>query len=221
MLLRRGIGRSGGKGARVREVVSRFRDPARHASWLLLAVGILLLGYAAYVVLDARLYEARALKRLAHDRQMALHTGARMQTASVGVRVPHPVEGTAIGEIRIGRLGLSAVVVQGDSEAILRRAAGHLARTALPGDEGNVVLAGHRDTLFRPLKEILAGDRITLRTAEREFAYVVESTSIVNPTDVGVIEPTGGHTLTLITCFPFYYVGAAPKRFIVVATETQ
>jgi sortase A len=131
------------------------------------------------------------------------------------------VEGAGIAEMRIGRLGLSVVVVQGESEAILQRAVGHLARTALPGDEGNVVLAGHRDTFFRPLKDILEGDRITLQTPERAFEYVVEWTSIVKPTDVGVIEPSGGHTLTLITCFPFYYVGPAPNRFVVVAREIE
>ncbi|HET9830292.1 MAG TPA: class D sortase [Vicinamibacterales bacterium] len=188
--------------------MSGIRETARLASWLLLGVGILLLAYAAYVVIDARVYEARALKRLAQER-------------SAQVAVPEPVEGAGIGEIRIGRLDVSAVVVQGESEVILRRAVGHLARTALPGDEGNVVLAGHRDTFFRPLKDILQGDRITLQTSQRAFEYVVESTSIVKPTDVGVIEPSGGHTLTLITCFPFYYVGPAPNRFIVVARETE
>jgi len=190
--------------------VSGIRETARRASWLLLGVGILLLVYAAYVVIEARIYQAHALKRLAHDRELALDT-----------RVIQPAEGAGIGEIRIGRLGLSVVVVQGESEAILRRAVGHLARTALPGDEGNVVLAGHRDTFFRPLKDILEGDRITLQTSQRAFEYVVESTSIVKPTDVGVIEPSGGHTLTLITCFPFHYIGPAPKRFIVVARETE
>ena len=193
---------------------------ARFTSWFLLAFGVLLLGYAAYVVIDARIYEARALKRLAHGRQMPNDISVRMQTASVRIGVPPPVEGAEIGELDIGRLGLSAVVVQGESEAILQRAVGHLARTALPGNEGNVVLAGHRDTFFRPLKDIREGDRITLKTREREFEYVVESTSIVKPTDVGVIEPSGGQRLTLITCFPFYYVGPAPNRFIVVARET-
>ena len=201
--------------------MSRTRGTARYTSWLLLAVGILLLGYAAYVVVDARIYEAHVLKRLAHDRQVALNADARTPTPFVRMAAPPPVEGAGIAEMRIGRLGLSVVVVQGESEAILRRAVGHLARTALPGEEGNVVLAGHRDTFFRPLKDILEGDRITLQTPERDFEYVVESTSIAKPTDVGVIEPSGGHTLTLITCFPFYYVGPAPNRFIVVARETE
>ena len=184
---------------------------ARYASRLLLAVGVLTLGYAAYVVVDARVYQAREFRRFAHDRQEEL-------VASVAMPPP---DGAAIATIRIPRLRLSVVVAQGESEEILQRAVGHLARTALPGVEGNVVLAGHRDTFFRLLKDIREGDRITVATSQRDFEYVVESISVVRPTDVAVIDPTGGRTLTLITCFPFYYVGSAPRRFIVSAREVN
>jgi sortase A len=201
--------------------VSLIRDTTRRASRIVFAAGVLLLAYAAYVLVDERLYQARELNRLDHERQVVLDAAAEIPAPSLRVAVPPPTDGTSIGEIRIRRLGVSVVVVQGESEAILERAVGHLARTALPGNEGNVVLAGHRDTFFRPLKDIREGDRITLRTAEHDFEYVVESTSIVNPTDVGVIEPSGGHTLTLITCFPFYYVGPAPNRFVVLAREAE
>jgi sortase A len=129
------------------------------------------------------------------------------------------VDGGAIGEIRIPRLGLTAIVVQGDSAAVLRRAVGHLADTALPGEPGNVVLAGHRDTFFRPLRGVRAGDAITLRTRDGDFEYRVESTAVVPPSDVRALQPTGGRTLTFITCFPFSYVGSAPDRFIVRARE--
>jgi sortase A len=188
--------------------VSRIRTIARRASSLLLAVGVLILAYAAYVVVDEKLYQARALKRLERGKQLTEMAGP-------------PADGTPIGQIQIHRLGVSVVVVQGESEAILRRAVGHLARTALPGQEGNVVLAGHRDTFFRPLKGIVAGDHITMSTPDHDFEYVVESTSIVEPTDVRVIEPSGGHTLTLISCFPFYFVGPAPNRFIVFARQAE
>jgi sortase A len=201
--------------------VSLIRDTTRRASRIVFAAGVLLLAYAAYVLVDERLYQARELNRLDHERQVVLDAAAGIPAPSLRVAVPPPTDGTSIGEIRIRRLGVSVVVVQGESEAILERAVGHLARTALPGNEGNVVLAGHRDTFFRPLKDIREGDRITLRTAEHDFEYVVESTSIVKPTDVGVIEPSGGHTLTLITCFPFYYVGPAPNRFVVLAREAE
>src|SRR5580765_2154090 len=163
--------------------MSRIQRAARYASWFLLAVGVFIFGYVAYVVIDERLYQARERQHFEHDRQAVLDAAARIPAAPAPVALPPPADGTSIGEIRIDRLGVSVVVVQGESEAILERAVGHLARTALPGLEGNVVLAGHRDTFFRPLKDILEGDRITLQTPERAFEYVVEWTSIVKPTD--------------------------------------
>ena len=191
----------------------------RYASRILLVAGVLTLGYAAWVANDARMYQARELARMAHDRHAAPDVAAR--TAAVPALEVIPADGESIGEIRIPRLRVAVVVVQGESAAILQRAVGHLVRTALPGVEGNVVLAGHRDTFFRPLKDIRGGDRITVATSRRDFEYVVESTSVVEPTDVAVIRPTGGRTLTLITCFPFYYVGPAPHRFIVFAREAE
>jgi len=185
------------------------RRMAHHGSRALLAAGLLALAYAAYVVIDAHAYQT-----IEHRRFEAV-------VAPHALSEPAAVDGSPIGELRIPRLGLTAVVVQGDSDAILRRAVGHLADTALPGEAGNVVLAGHRDTFFRPLKHIRAGDAVTVRTARGDVRYVVESTRVVAPTDLRVLEPTGGHTLTLITCFPFRYLGAAPERFIVLARELE
>jgi sortase A len=188
--------------------MSRTHQSARRVARVLLAAGLLALGYASYVVADARVYQATEQRRF--DRARA---GAIVAPALVG--------GGSIGEIRIPRLGLAAIVVQGDSPAILQRAVGHLVDTALPGELGNVVLAGHRDTFFRPLRGVRAGDRITLRTRNRDFEYLVESTAVVKPSDIGVLQPTGGRTLTLITCFPFSYLGSAPDRFIVRAREAE
>jgi sortase A len=89
----------------------------------------------------------------------------------------------------------------------------------LPGELGNVVLSGHRDTFFRPLRNIQLGDEIKIKTLDGEFEYQVKSTKVVLPRDVQVLQPSGENTLTLVTCFPFYYVGAAPKRFIVHAHQ--
>lgn len=180
---------------------------ARRAAHVLLAAGLLALGYAAYVVADAQVFQATAQWRFERTRDTA-------------AAAPALVDGTSIGEIQIPRLGLTAMVVQGDSVASLRRAVGHLADTALPGESGNVVLAGHRDTFFRPLKRVRAGDAITLKTRDGDFEYLVESTAVVPPTDVQVLEPRDGRTLTLITCYPFSYLGSAPDRFIVRARET-
>jgi sortase A len=181
---------------------------ARRAAHVFLAAGVLALGYAAYVVADAKAYQAIEQQRFEQ---------ARYDAAAA----PALIDGSSIGEIQIPRIGLTAIVVQGDSAATLRRAVGHLADTALPGESGNVVLAGHRDTFFRPLKGVQAGDVISLRTRAGDFEYRVESTAVVPPTDVRVLQPTAGRTLTLITCFPFSYLGSAPDRFIVRAREME
>jgi sortase A len=128
-------------------------------------------------------------------------------------------EGDVIGEMEIPRLELKVIVVQGESPKVLRRAVGHLPETVLPGESGNVALAGHRDSFFRPLRSIQLGDAITIKTPDAEFEYQVESTEVVSPSDVQVLQPSRENTLTLVTCFPFYYVGSAPKRFIVRARQ--
>ena len=199
-----------------------MRRAARRAAAVLFAAGVLALGYAAYVVIDTKAYRASEQRRLERLRNDAAAAAARALTESASRVVPRePAEGESIGEISISRLGLVAIVAQGDTPATLRRAVGHLSNTALPGADGNVVLAGHRDTFFRPLKDVRVGDAITLKTPRGDFEYLVEANSVVRPTDVQVLEPTGGQTLTLITCFPFYYVGAAPKRFIVRARADE
>ena len=186
---------------------------ARYASRVLLALGVFALGYVAYVVIDEQIYQARELKRFEQQR-----AGADAAALAPPAPVPPlPVEGAPIGEIQIARLGVSVMVVQGESEPILQRAVGHLARTALPGSEGNVVLAGHRDTFFRKLSDINPDDEIVLTTPDGTFHYFVERTNIVEPQDVWVLNPTNDPTLTLVTCYPFVYVGSAPHRFIVRA----
>jgi sortase A len=177
------------------------------AYYFFLAVGVLGLGYVTYVVVDAQAFEAIAEFRL-----------PRMQPAPG----PHSVavaEGEVIGEMIIPRLDLKTIVVQGDSNKILRRSVGHLPKSPLPGEPGNVALAGHRDGFFRPLKDIQPGDAVTIQTPGVEYNYQVESTEIVLPTDVEVLQSTNESTLTLVTCYPFYYVGPAPKRFIVRARQ--
>ena len=126
-----------------------------------------------------------------------------------------------IGELLVPRLELKAIVVQGYSDSILQRSVGHISGTALPGELGNVALAGHRDTFFRTLRNIKKGDAITFKTDDGDFAYEVESTEIVAANDVNVLQASNGRTLTLITCFPFAYVGPAPKRFVVHARELE
>jgi sortase A len=123
----------------------------------------------------------------------------------------------AIGVLKIPRLGLTVPVLEGTDEFTLNRGVGHVAGTALPGERGNVAIAGHRDGFFRVLKDVTAGDRIRLVTLWQTVDYTVQETRIVEPEDVRVLEPTGTPVLTLLTCYPFYYVGSAPKRFVVRA----
>ncbi len=98
---------------------------------------------------------------------------------------------------------------------------GHLKGSAAPGERGNLVLAGHRDTFFRELRRIREGDEVTIQSPGGEFRYKVDSTAIVQPDETEVLKPGPGTTLTLITCFPFRYIGNSPERFIVRATKTM
>jgi sortase A len=178
---------------------------SRLGSYFFMAVGLLALGYAAYVVVDAHAFQA--------------YEQSKFEDVSIKEPPAPLVEGGVIGEIQVPRLQLKAIVVQGDSHTILRRAVGHIPETALPGTPGNVVLAGHRDTFFRPLRNIRLGDAITFKTSDGAFQYLVESTEVVPASAVEVLNATAGRTLTLITCYPFDYIGPAPNRYVVHARE--
>jgi len=186
------------------------RRALRAAYYVFLTAGIVALGYAGYMVMDRYRYESIETPKF---------EAVTASPASGAVELVPIAEGGVIGEIEMPRLGLKAIVVQGDSEKLLRRSVGHIPETALPGEAGNIALAGHRDGLFRPLRNAQPGDTINLKTRDREFHYEVEWTAVVPPTAVRVIQPTSEPSLTLVTCFPFYYVGAAPKRFIVRARK--
>lgn len=168
---------------------------------LLLGVGIGCLGTYAYETLDARRFQAEQVAAF-----------ARASTTAP----PLLRTGVLVGMLDVPRLELSTPVIQGDDDGTLKRAVGHLPDTPLPWENGNSAIAGHRDGLFRPLKDVKVGDEIRFRTPHEEIRYRVTRTSIVLPDDVSVLAP-GRSALTLITCYPFYYVGTAPKRFIVHA----
>jgi sortase A len=125
--------------------------------------------------------------------------------------------GEPIGTLEIVRVGLSGVVVEGDDDAVLDRAIGHLPDTPLPWQTGNSALAAHRDALFRPLKDVRFGDVLRLRTPYGDYEYQVREILIVKPEDLWVLDATRRSTLTLISCYPFAYIGHAPERFIVRA----
>jgi sortase A len=174
---------------------------------ILFTLGIAALGYVGYVSANSKAYQE--VEKEKFSQAVVIHQQGVLQ------------EGDVIGEIQVPRLGLDAMVVQGASTSNLQRAVSHLAKSALPGEWGNVVLAAHRDTFFRPLKDIRAGDAIRFRTVEGSFEYRVKSIEIVGPRDTRVLEPSPGRGLTLITCYPFSYIGRAPGRFIVRAREVE
>lgn len=191
---------------------------------ILLAGAISLLGYSGFVLVDAWRFQSSERSQLDHlrvSRQLTglQGTGGGIPALSLAARTtPRPaVTGDLVGLIEIPRLGVSAIVVEGTTPTTLRRAVGHIVGTTLPGRVGNVGISGHRDTFFRPLRNIQRDDVITLTTPLGAYRYHVVSTKIVSPNDVGVLALTSTETLTLVTCYPFYFVGAAPGRFIVRA----
>jgi len=197
-----------------------LRRLLRWTQRVLFAGGVLLLAYCAFVLVDARIFqqgERRQLERLLTVRQET-NGGVRQTVPSAAAANPPPaLDGGLIGRIEIPRLGLSAIVMEGIGAKTLRRAVGHIPGTALPGQPGNVGISGHRDTFFRPLRNIRQNDIITLTTLLGEFRYRVVSTKIVRPDNVAVLDPGNNEVLTLVTCYPFYFVGPAPTRFIVRA----
>jgi sortase A len=122
-----------------------------------------------------------------------------------------------IARLEAPSVALSATVLEGSDDGTLARAAGHIEDTAFPGQPGNIGIAGHRDTVFRPLRHLRTGDPITLSTSDRVFHYRVAATKIVDPQDVSVLNPTDRPAVTLVTCYPFEFIGHAPRRFIVRA----
>ena len=175
----------------------------------LFACGALLLSYCGFVMVDAWVFQQRE----SHDLERWLENRPKAQ-------LPGPPAVRArglIGRLEIPRLGLSAILIEGDDSKTLRRAVGHIPGTPLPGHSGNTALTGHRDTFFRPLRNIRENDIIVVTTLEGEYRYRVVSTRVVSPDNVAVLKAGVGEILTLVTCYPFYFVGAAPDRFIVRA----
>jgi sortase A len=132
--------------------------------------------------------------------------------------VPAPAPGTWVARLDVPAVKLATTVLEGTDDGTLRRGSGHIEDTPFPGQTGNVGIAGHRDTVFRPLRHVHVGDDLNLTTADRLYRYRINKTLIVGPDDVYVLDPTDHPTLTLVTCYPFEFIGHAPRRFIVQAT---
>jgi LPXTG-site transpeptidase (sortase) family protein len=204
--------------------------PLRWLERLFLIAGAGALIWCAVIVSDGLLAQRNAERALeiamaVDELTDSMPEPAKEPSQHVPIEEPwrHPpaAVGAAMAGLSIPRVQLSAIVLHGSDARTLRRGPGHLEQSALPGDAGNIVIAGHRDSFFRPLRHIRLADDIFLETRDGHFHYRVTSLSVVGPREVSVIAPTSEETLTLITCYPFWVLGRAPDRFIVRAARVD
>jgi sortase A len=207
------------------------KSPARYLEIALLAVGLTLLTVFAAARIHGSLASRMALWKFAavsaqsapgrmkgEDVDFSLWSKARIEAYEQSLATAFE---TPIAVLSIPRLELDAPVFEGTDERVLNRGVGRIVETAKPGEGGNIGIAGHRDGFFRCLKEIQIGDRIELATKSQATSYEVDAVEIVTPEDVSVLAPRKRPALTLVTCYPFYFVGSAPKRFIVHASVIE
>ena len=186
----------------------------------LLALGLALAGYCAAVLVEARFHQSVPVS----DRLVVTQTAVPVLPGEGGSDArahapvaPAPAAGTLLARLEAPSVRMTTNVLEGSDDGTLSRGAGHIEDTPFPGQPGNIGIAGHRDTVFRPLRNIKVGDPLAIVTTDREYRYRVSKTLIVGPDDVYVLDPTTHPTVTLVTCFPFDFIGHAPKRFIVQA----
>jgi sortase A len=185
--------------------------------WLGVATLVYVGGTAAYAGLYQR-YQSWKFERVsAITRDFERRAAAPKVIYAPIVEVVDLREGDLVGKLEVPRIGISVMVLQGIENDTLIAGAGHVPGTPLPGADGNVAIAAHRDTFFRKLERIASGDSIQFATVSRTYEYVVDSIEIVDPEVTRVMESRGRPELTLITCYPFYFIGSAPKRFVVHA----
>ena len=185
----------------------------------LLAVGVALGAWCAAVLVEARFHQAMPVSEQLTVTQTAVPVlpgeggGDRPRAAAPAA----PAVGALIARLDAPSVHMSTSVLEGSDDGTLSRGAGHIEDTPFPGQPGNIGIAGHRDTVFRPLRHVKVGDPLQITTADRTYQYRISKTLIVGPDDVYVLDPTARPTVTLVTCYPFDFIGHAPKRFIVQA----
>ena len=192
----------------------------RRGESLLLWVGVLLVSVAGLSMLRYSLFQQWAGGQRSDSGKRSLATAIPQWGAKyllLPTAAGHAGSVQISGRLEIRRLGLSVLIVDGNEEEGLSVAAVHLAGTSPVGGSGNTVIAAHRDTAFWPLRNVRVGDRLRISAAKQVFQYTASSLQIVEPSDVAVLENVDRPMLTLVTCYPFRYVGNAPKRFVVQA----
>ena len=190
--------------------------------WLeraLRTAGCCALGYYVFASIDASLTQrqlARSFEKSRTDVDVTAQATLDNSTADVH-KAPAQPGSRIVGRLEIPKLGVSLVILETAGSKTLRIGLGHVPGTSLPGQPGNVVIAGHRDTFFRPLRNIEIGDEVSIDTTAHIYYYQVRSFEIVDPRNVKALRFHNKNELTLITCYPFFYIGPAPKRFVVHA----
>jgi sortase A len=206
----------------------------RNIERLLLIVGVLML--AVYVAArihrtvlskaELQRFKSQQMVSVASPGGVTLNTGTPDFSLWSEKRVKEYQESLAahfapaIGILRIPKIHVEVPILEGTDDLTLNRGVGHVAGTANPGENGNVAIAGHRDGFFRGLKDIVVGDQIEIATLQRSLTYTIDRITIVERTDLSVLQPRSHASLTLITCYPFYFIGSAPQRYIVQASAS-
>lgn len=180
-----------------------FDMTARRSGIIVVFITLAALVPILYVVLKTQRLEAEAERFLREEQRI--------------IALRHSQPGAFVGSLLIPRLNTQTAIIEGTGKQELDRAPGHLTGSPLPGQPGNAVIAGHRDSHFRNLRQLRRGDLLMLETGGDVHVYRVVDQTIVVPTDTSVLDPTTRPTLTLITCYPFFFVGHAPKRYILRA----
>ena len=213
-------------------------DRLREMRWLrqlerlLLIGGVLLLAFYVAARIDGSVLSNAQVQRFKNQQRVSLAGphGVALTTAIPDFslwsekRVKEYQESLAehfspaLGILRIPRINVEVPILEGTDDLSLNRGVGHVAGTPNPGENGNVAIAGHRDGFFRGLKDVVLGDKIEMVTPQRTETYVIDRITIVEPSDVSVLQPRANSSLTLITCYPFYFIGSAPQRYIVQAS---
>ena len=187
------------------------RSVLRGVEFVLFAVGAVLAVWVAFVLI-----EADYTQRMPVPEPLTV-TQSLPGDAGAPKTVALPNRGEWLARLEAPSVNMKATVLEGTDNRTLDRGAGHIEETPLPGQIGNIGIAGHRDTVFRPLRKIKIGDPLRLTTRDRVYHFEITSTTIVDPKDVHVLDATPDPTLTLVTCYPFDFIGDAPRRFIVQA----
>lgn len=216
----------------------------RFLQWGLIAAGVMLLGFWLGARIHGEIGQRSEIRRFEEARQELRDHPAGPEAAPVptgALSGELPVDTSLWAEdrieeyerslgmdfypplaiLRIPEIDLEVAVLEGTDEPALNRGVGHITGTPLPGDEGNIGIAGHRDGYFRGLKDIKKGDLIKMETLAGTETYTITKLFIVDPPDVWVLEPTETPSITLVTCYPFYFVGSAPQRYIVRAEKSE